>query len=237
MQHHRAPLEGVQSKENLLREVLHRGIRNPTDYIVRNLWNSPKILRKSKCLLASRGVWLSVQLHWTSCSCYMFKHGSAWPCTLEDVSREGCRRKKHHRESTGLGIFVCHVLMNKKTRDAIKRSIMNTGSMVKGSISSRSSRSGTSSSRTTWYPFTRSSTSSRAAPAPENPSPNNSKSQSSSSDTDTDANPCPELECWPGARFKYDLKLGDYQGDKIAPDIPLDKSALPRFRPSRQSEA
>ncbi|KAM7300981.1 uncharacterized protein ISCGN_016554 [Ixodes scapularis] len=137
----------------------------------------------------------------------------------------------------GLGIFVCHVLMNKKTRDAIKRSIMNTGSMVKGSISSRSSRSGTSSSRTTWYPFTRSSTSSRAAPAPENPLPNNSKSQSSSSDTDTDANPCPELECWPGARFKYDLKLGDYQRDNIAPDIPLDKSVLPRFRPSRQSEA
>uniref|UniRef100_V5H823 Putative latrophilin-3 n=2 Tax=Ixodes ricinus TaxID=34613 RepID=V5H823_IXORI len=137
----------------------------------------------------------------------------------------------------GLGIFVCHVLMNKKTRDAIKRSIMNTGSMVKGSISSRSSRSGTSSSRTTWYPFTRSSTSSRAAPAPENPSPNNSKSPSSSSDTDTDANPCPELECWPGARFKYDLKLGEYQGDKIAPDIPLDKTVLPRFRPSRQSEA
>ncbi|XP_077515090.1 uncharacterized protein LOC144125507 isoform X2 [Amblyomma americanum] len=49
----------------------------------------------------------------------------------------------------GLGIFICHVFMSKKTREAIFRSVVSTGSFVKGSMSSRPSGSGSSSTKTT----------------------------------------------------------------------------------------
>ncbi|XP_070388293.1 adhesion G protein-coupled receptor L3-like isoform X3 [Dermacentor albipictus] len=49
----------------------------------------------------------------------------------------------------GLGIFICHVVLSKKTREAIFRSLVSTGSLVKGSMSSRPSGSGSSSTKTT----------------------------------------------------------------------------------------
>lgn len=134
----------------------------------------------------------------------------------------------------GLGIFICHVLMSKKTREAITRSIVNTGSM----ISSRPSRSATSSIKKTWHPFRRPSNSGGVNPPPVTTPPNRDfNSQSSNSDTDNDGNPCPDLDCWPGTRFKYELKLGYEQEEMTTSDTPPDVSTLPRFRPVRQSEA
>ncbi|XP_049517695.1 uncharacterized protein LOC119441924 isoform X2 [Dermacentor silvarum] len=110
----------------------------------------------------------------------------------------------------GLGIFVCHVFMSKKTREAIFRSIVSTGSLVKGSMSSRPSGSGSSSSKTTWYPISLSSNSTSHSSSSSKGIQTNDAEQPSQS-FDTEATSWTALQWLPGTRFRYNLRLN--QGD------------------------
>ncbi|XP_075744722.1 uncharacterized protein LOC119178622 isoform X3 [Rhipicephalus microplus] len=106
----------------------------------------------------------------------------------------------------GLGIFVCHVFMSKKTREAIFRSVVNTGSILKGSMSSRPSGSGTSSTKTTWYPISLSSNSTSHSSSSSNGIPSNDAEQPSQS-FNSEASSWTPLQWLPGTRFRYNLRL------------------------------
>ncbi|XP_072142628.1 uncharacterized protein [Dermacentor andersoni] len=125
----------------------------------------------------------------------------------------------------GLGIFICHVFMSKKTREAIFRSLISTGSLVKGSkahnssthaadnglhkhMSSRPSGSGSSSTKTTWYPISLSSNSTSHSSSSSKDIPTNDAEQPSQS-FNTEATSWTPLQWLPGTRFRYNLRLNE----------------------------
>ncbi|XP_075538006.1 uncharacterized protein LOC142572637 isoform X2 [Dermacentor variabilis] len=108
----------------------------------------------------------------------------------------------------GLGIFICHVFMSKKTREAIFRSLVSTGSLVKGSMSSRPSGSGSSSTKTTWYPISLSSNSTSHSSSSSKDIPTNDAEQPSQS-FNTEATSWTPLQWLPGTRFRYNLRLNE----------------------------
>ncbi|XP_077556438.1 uncharacterized protein LOC144170480 isoform X2 [Haemaphysalis longicornis] len=144
----------------------------------------------------------------------------------------------------GLGIFICHVMMSKKTREAIFKSVVSTGSMVKGSISSRPSGSGTGSSKTTWYPISFSSNSTSISSSFKDGSQADTKQPSQSfgmesDDAASDIRPCARLQWWPGARFRYILRMDDssvqpvLDGGVPGSSNTLGQPFLATYRPNR----
>lgn len=142
----------------------------------------------------------------------------------------------------GLGIFICHVMMSKKTREAIFKSVVSTGSMVKGSISSRPSGSRTGSSKTTWYPISFSSNSTSISSSFKDGSQADTKQPSQSFDMESDdaprdVKPGTCLQWWPGARFRYILRMNGalpaLDGGIPGEASPTGQPFLATYRPNR----
>ncbi|XP_070388292.1 adhesion G protein-coupled receptor L3-like isoform X2 [Dermacentor albipictus] len=138
----------------------------------------------------------------------------------------------------GLGIFICHVVLSKKTREAIFRSLVSTGSLVKGSMSSRPSGSGSSSTKTTWYPISLSSNSTSHSSSSSKDFPSNDAEQPSQS-FNTEATSWTPLQWLPGTRFRYNLRLNEPGARPLRSRVRFDggdqrgQPALAKFRLAR----
>lgn len=102
----------------------------------------------------------------------------------------------------GLGIFVCHVLMTKKARDLVLKSINKTGSRFKGSRSTGSTRSG--GHKTAWFQLSSSTTSSRTS---ESHSQTHQQSKQRSQQDGTESEGSAGQDCWTPRKFKFDFKV------------------------------